>query len=1285
MRSPARRTYTREEIRHNPNLDKEQNYHIKLSTEGYRDRLRRDKDYDLFSLESDKEMQRITHYKKRLLKQRKQENELLLKKVRKLQENNGNNDNRDSDLTDNHSTPPVESSTTPENDDEQSVVNPENENEIKDIELDEQIRQQETAQPPQSEHVRSPTPLLNLPPLIERSISPFQQPISPIQAPRQHSLDSLSSFSPKPDFTFTPPERSITPDPKFIEPQSSNISIVGSQLPSEKEQHSQPFTQSQQLEKHKQQENELLALGIPIIPHNAQQSLANGNEENDNKDANEGDNKNNNDQNDENQDQGNRDDNQENDQPGDDQDGGNGHAANGGDGDDGNGDDDDDNGKRDDDKDKDKKKKGKQERDESDDESDEHDEKDKGDEQPSGLSPRARAPRLIEPGGTHPLSSKERRAIKIRDQQRMEQRRARQRLQDQRDELNLNEDEDEQSPDDDLFRGYYIDPYEDPRYNYVYNFYSSNTVDRYKELTERYAVILNRVENANNNVRGTARFAEEERELMQVSDALSWAGWKLGNSDERRNEMIEETDKILGRNPKKKRRLNIDKDEIIEKCSIKTNESLAEWSRKDYSKNVKFMLPLTTARECYTFKSGYQNCMKDISDLGGALPKGFRKDATGKPISRNNKNFPNVILQSVDYAALRGNEQEDIDIDLNLGVSQRNTQQRQSRMQREKIGEDSMDMSGLQGLESLQVPTPRRLQDRSTDNITDPRARDITVPVSNPRLPMLTAPLNTPSSAPVDSEFTEAIKALLTNQASMNRAITGMMNVAKPTSLEDKIEFEKKKIYHTQAAKIAIGEKLKFDATFSGNNGNVRKLLLSIITFKRKLSEYILRNEISRTDKAEAATMIPRIVAVFTGRAKKLWDDHPDKIFDSINDWLKSWFDLHFPQDGSLKILYDELKDYKTTLEDNLLTITQQYEIIRKQYDLAYDKAGNFERIGLTLDKYGHSQNIIKGLPFELKREFADRYRATHLPYDTLIELQTNYLDVFHKDNKELKHVDPMFDKLKAKKKKQVPPKPKKQAPVKQSNIGTPIAERNQQNQPTVEISNPDANVNALQQRYNKGKSKYNQNSFRSGTSKPFKVPQTKRIYSGQNKNWLTATEAQKLKTAKISQIYTPIKCTVCNKPGHNWYACKFLAAVRPDAIAKLETYHYQLQNRTLPTPTRQTQRFASTPQQNHNNNISNYGNTRGARGSSNYRGNNRGNSRGGNYRGKGQGRGASRGKYRTPSYSNRGRGRYRGRGKRGRGRGRQDNSRAVNLIQNGNNESNPRITNERNVYYSSH
>ena len=307
-RSPARRIYTREEIRHNPNLDKEQNYHIKLSTNGYRDRLRRGKDYDLFSIESDKEMQKLNRYKRRLIKQREQRRESILKELQKSKENNGNDSNRDSDLTDNHSTPPVEPSTTPEIDNEQSIVNSENENEIKDIELDEQIRHQETRQPSQSPRARSSTPLLNLPSLKERDTSPFQEPISPIP-PRQRSLDSLSSLSPEPDFKSTSPRRSITPhlNPSFpilIESQPSNISIVGSQLPSEKERHSQPLTQVQQLEKQKQQENELVALGIPIIPDDVQQSLAKGDGNNENKDGNEDDNKRDDDQDDQDQNQG---------------------------------------------------------------------------------------------------------------------------------------------------------------------------------------------------------------------------------------------------------------------------------------------------------------------------------------------------------------------------------------------------------------------------------------------------------------------------------------------------------------------------------------------------------------------------------------------------------------------------------------------------------------------------------------------------------------------------------------------------------------------------------------------------------------------------------------------------------------------------------------------------------------------------------------------------------------------------------------------------------------------
>ena len=358
---------------------------------------------------------------------------------------------------------------------------------------------------------------------------------------------------------------------------------------------------------------------------------------------------------------------------------------------------------------------------------------------------------------------------------------------------------------------------------------------------------------------------------------------------------------------------------------------------------------------------------------------------------------------------------------------------------------------------------------------------------------------------------------------------------------EEKLQFAKTKVYHTEAAKLAIAQKLKLDTTFTGDELNP---LIQAVKFKRLIGEWMSKNDIDEKNEDDRTEHLPRITARFAGKAKRLWDSTLDKkSYKTIKDWREKWFDVHFPTFGALKQLYDQLLNwrYPYSYSKISLTCTDSYELIKVDYDELMKTASDEQKNMYSLNDYQHVYNIVNKLPSTIREriemrkdtDYDNRFKMT-----TIQELKDNYIKPIYENeiksqtifgkNRNYKGISSFGRGSRGRGRRgRFGPKRRTNVPVTKPTIGTKVSTPRQVNVAT------------------RGKSQRG----RGGRSRGGFTP----IEFGKKKNWLTDEEIEKLRSGAIERIYVDLVCNRCKLGGHMEIACRWLHKVRPKLVKQMD------------------------------------------------------------------------------------------------------------------------------------
>ena len=377
-------------------------------------------------------------------------------------------------------------------------------------------------------------------------------------------------------------------------------------------------------------------------------------------------------------------------------------------------------------------------------------------------------------------------------------------------------------------------------------------------------------------------------------------------------------------------------------------------------------------------------------------------------------------------------------------------------------------------------------------------------------------------------------------------------------TLEEKLNYEREKAYYVAEAKIAIEEKLKFDATFEGAT---RDTLNEAVRFRHRIDDYVKRNKIDENDLVAAETVIPRICSSFTGYAKRIWIATTDKeSFTSIKDWKERWLDVHFPIKGALKEYYKLLSKWKMQKYATLLTCTDTYEVLILDYERCFAVSNEEDQLQYEIKDMQHVFNIVRGLKIGWRFKIQERYASLKLSMKTIQELKDNYLIPLNDISLTLTSI---FD-LETRKGELVTGRPYRERDYQRRdknrfrNTRTPRRETRGTNKNTrvPTIGRPTQpsqrrQVNAINDNRgnfnNKGKSNKGNKNVNKEQNK------FKRIKYGKGKNWLSMDEKKKYAEEPIGTIYVNVKCNNCKKGGHLAIACRWLNHIRPGDVIKMD------------------------------------------------------------------------------------------------------------------------------------
>jgi len=386
----------------------------------------------------------------------------------------------------------------------------------------------------------------------------------------------------------------------------------------------------------------------------------------------------------------------------------------------------------------------------------------------------------------------------------------------------------------------------------------------------------------------------------------------------------------------------------------------------------------------------------------------------------------------------------------------------------------------------------------------------------------------------------------------LNKIVGSINNLAKaiqtdkpkPVSNKEKLKFEREKAMYVASAKLTQNQRLKFDATFSGEGKNV---VLDTIKHKRLIEDFIRRTGIRQDSKQDCKDNLPRLINTLTGLAKRIWIDTENKEFSSIQQWVVKWLLKHFPIDRAYEMQYAKLRKWVVPNNATLLNCTDSYEILKKDFDNSKIYANEQDRDKYSLTERQHVANILLGLNIYWKRDIEYRMKnKEELSFSTIQRLKDNFLKPIHKLRNQTRSVftydndtrprprnyDRGFERRNTTQPREsYKPPQRNRKPV----IGKPIKEKK--------------NVNTINKR--------NSNKKPGKSNKPFKP-----IKEGRNKNWLNDEERDKYLNGSIDDIFKNGICNNCKLGGHFEIACRLLRAKRPGDVKRMDNKYKNIRNR---------------------------------------------------------------------------------------------------------------------------